>query len=208
MYLGIDGFINGWCCCSLNHKMIIHVIPNIKSIITFEKCNKILIDIPIGLTGYKIERKLDGQLRKFIPKGRKSSVFNTPSRPSVYSNTYAEAKQKELSILGKSISIQSWNIVNKIKEVDQFLCENPSFNNQIQESHPELCFYYLNNETPLFHSKKTLEGLNERVEIINQYYKNSNEILDMTFIKNKKMVLKKMILLMQWHYQLVLSTGF
>ena len=31
MYLGVDGFSNGWCCCSFNGDMTIKIIPEIKS---------------------------------------------------------------------------------------------------------------------------------------------------------------------------------
>ena len=191
MYLGIDGFSNGWCCCSFNGDMTIKIIPEIKSILDYENYSKILIDIPIGLSSKNVERKIDSQMRKLLPSGRKNSVFNAPSRKSAYSNTYDEAKKSEIELTGKSLSIQSWNITNKIKEVDQFLTINSQLTNNVYESHPELCFYYLNNMKPLIFSKKTIDGFNERMKILNHYHHQSQELLDDFFKKNKKTGIKK-----------------
>ena len=191
MYLGVDGFINGWCCSSFNEEMIISIKPAVETIFIDDKFVRILIDIPIGLSSIKFKRKIDYDLRKLLPKGRKNSVFNAPSRISVYSKNYHEAKMNELCTNGKSISIQSWNISNKIKEVDEFLCLNPKFLNLVHESHPELCFYYLNQKTPLSCNKKTNEGIKERIEILSRYYKNSHEVLYESFNKYKKHGLKK-----------------
>lgn len=190
MYLGVDGFSNGWCCCSFNGNMTIKIIPEIKNILDYDNYSKILIDIPIGLSSRKAERKIDNQLRTLLPSGRKSSVFNAPTRKSAYANTYDEAKKAEIEQLGKSLSIQSWNITNKIKEVDQFLTTNTQLNN-IRESHPELCFYYLNNMKPLLFSKRTVDGLNERMKILNHYHHQSQELLEDFFQKNKKTGIKK-----------------
>ena len=191
MYLGIDGFSKGWCCCSFNEHMNIKIIPEIKNILNHDNCSKILIDIPIGLSSLKAERKIDSQLRNLLPSGRKNSVFNAPTRKSAYANTYDDAKKAELEQLGKSLSIQSWNITNKIKEVDQFLTNNPKLNNIVYESHPELCFYYLNNMKPLLFSKKTVDGLIERMKILNHYYHKSQELIEDFFQKNKKTGIKK-----------------
>lgn len=191
MYLGVDGFSNGWCCCSFNGNMTIKIIPEIKNILDYDNYSKILIDIPIGLSSRKAERKIDNQLRTLLPSGRKSSVFNAPTRKSAYANTYDEAKKAEIEQLGKSLSIQSWNITNKIKEVDQFLTTNTQLNNIVRESHPELCFYYLNNMKPLLFSKRTVDGLNERMKILNHYHHQSQELLEGFFQKNKKTGIKK-----------------
>lgn len=171
--------------------MNIKIIPEIKNILNHDNCSKILIDIPIGLSSLKAERKIDSQLRNLLPSGRKNSVFNAPTRKSSYANTYDDAKKAELEQLGKSLSIQSWNITNKIKEVDQFLTNNPKLNNIVYESHPELCFYYLNNMKPLLFSKKTVDGLIERMKILNHYYHKSQELLEDFFQKNKKTGIKK-----------------
>merc|ERR1712070_615966 len=104
-----------------------------------------------------------------LPKGKKSSVFNAPCRQAVRANNYIQAKEINKKILSKSISIQSWNISNKIKEVDEFLIKNKQLN--IHESHPELCFINLNNGVPLKNNKKTNQGVNERVSILNKYIK-------------------------------------
>ena len=61
----------------------------------------------------------------------------------------------------------------------------------MHESHPELCFYYLNNKKPLVFAKKTVGGINERLKILNNYHQHSHEILNDFFQKNKKTGIKK-----------------
>ena len=44
MYLGIDGFSNGWCCCSFKNNMTIKIIPEIKDTLEFKNYSKNVIN--------------------------------------------------------------------------------------------------------------------------------------------------------------------
>ena len=87
-------------------------------------------------------------------------------------------------ITGKGISIQSWNISKKIKEVNDFKLSKESNKMNLFESHPELCFESL-NKNPLMHSKKTDEGVLERLDIINKYILLSPNKIDEFYRKFK-----------------------
>ena len=125
-------------------------------------------------------------MRKHLPKGKKSSVFNAPSRAAVKCKNYNDAKTKEIKISGKSLSIQSWNISNKINEIDKFLIFNPKKAENIHESHPELCFYHLNNKKALEFNKKTKNGLKERIDILTNYIEDICELSEKFYSKSKK----------------------
>ena len=187
MYLGIDGCKYGWICAQLKNEAIslkliehIHEVKNLNSELIF-------IDIPIGIGDQFNSRTIDFKLRKLLSKKRKSSVFTPPIREALEAPTYQLGNQINKSISGKGISIQAWNIGYKIKEVNQFLSQNRSYQNKMSESHPELCFELLNNG-PLHHSKKTLMGMEERINIINSYINISfQEIRDFAkFCKSDK----------------------
>jgi predicted RNase H-like nuclease len=168
MYLGIDGCKYGWICAQLKNEAIsLKLIEHIHEI---KKLNSelIFIDIPIGLGDQFTRRTIDFKLRKLLSKKRKSSVFTPPIREALEAPTYQLGNQINKSISGKGISIQAWNIGYKIKEVNQFLSQNHSYQKKMSESHPELCFELLNNG-PLNHSKKTLMGMEERINIIKSY---------------------------------------
>ena len=93
-------------------------------------------------------------------------------------------------ISGKGISIQSWNISKKIKEVNDFKLSKGSNEMNLFESHPELCFESINKK-PLIYSKKTDNGIIERLEILNQHISLSQKKVTDFYGKFKSNMLKK-----------------
>ncbi|SEP39745.1 DUF429 domain-containing protein [Propionispora vibrioides] len=131
----------------------------------------LLIDIPIGLPENSQQNvaRPDQKLRSRLP-GKASSVFNTPCRQAVYAQDKQTAKACNLQVLQKSLSEQSLGFTPKIREVDQFLLEQPQYIGRLRESHPEYGFAILNGNKPLV-SKKTLpEGLKERTQLLSEYF--------------------------------------
>ncbi len=178
-YAGIDGCKKGWVCICLddNGQWEIGIYENIEEI--FKKHKQIetaLIDVPIGLP-YKEKRACDTFCRKLLTKKRASSVFPVPSREAVYAIDYKEACLKNEEILEKKLSKQTWNISNKIKEIDKFLMKKPKYQYILKEAHPELNFYGWNLDEPMAFSKKTLEGRKERAALLSKYLKESERII-------------------------------
>lgn len=89
----------------------------------------------------------------------------------------ASFKMKTLnsSILGRSLSTQSINIIPKIRELDEFLNEHREYKNVLCEAHPELCFKRLKG-TIVKTKKKEAEGIEERRNILLKYL--THEMLD------------------------------
>jgi predicted RNase H-like nuclease len=85
-------------------------------------------------------------------------------RDAVYAPNYAEARRISLLKTGKSISIQAWNICQKIREADKWLAQNTEFQQNVFESHPELNWLRLNVFS--LPSKHTAEGINVRQSIL------------------------------------------
>lgn len=128
---------------------------------------RVLIDMPLGLSSEHGLRTIDSRMRREL-KGRSSTVFNAPSRPAIEATTYEQAGNENLAIEGKKISKQSWYISKKIKELDVFVQTNPS-NIEFVESHPELCFKYLNRNQVLMSNKSTQTGLKERLDLVSRF---------------------------------------
>ncbi len=168
IYAGIDGCKAGWIIVKhVDGNYEFGIWERIEELVhANEDVRRFLIDIPIGLGSLSHPRTIDQTLRRELGK-RGSTVFNAPVREAVYAENYAEAKAKNLSVEGKSISIQSFNICSKIKEVDEFLIQNNTI--EMIESHPELCFKYLNGGEVVLSKKSTPEGVEERLNILNQY---------------------------------------
>jgi predicted RNase H-like nuclease len=174
MVLGIDGCRSGWCIAAMQGE---YLKVSLKSTLdeisaAFPNFELALIDMPIGLGDKHLDRDLDQQARKELTPLRHQSIFTPPVREAIKAPSYAEAKKINYSITGKKISIQSWNISPKIVELDLFLRKNPAFQRQIFESHPELCFKYLNKgDIPsLSKSAPKNTGLEQRLAILHKYH--------------------------------------
>jgi predicted RNase H-like nuclease len=169
--------IAGIDSCPLGWIVVLHdtngfsykAVSSIEELIEFHTdLQRIFIDIPIGLSSEKFTRTIESKLRKELGK-RSSTIFTPACRKAVYAQNYDEAREINKEILGKSISIQSYNISKKIKEVDQFM-EIKATELEIYESHPEICFKYLNNSEIIQTKKSTKEGFQERFQLLQKHY--------------------------------------
>jgi predicted RNase H-like nuclease len=176
--MGIDGCAGGWFSVILSDDGWSASMYQTVKAIYLEHCDAdiILIDIPIGLQDEgPHERSCDLMVRRLLSPPRASSVFPVPCRASVYEDSYTEASRINREKTGRGLSKQSFAISPKIREVDQFLRENLSFKSVLMESHPELCFSGLQG-SPMKNRKKTPEGLEDRLDLLSQYYPQAMEL--------------------------------
>jgi len=184
-YWGIDGCKGGWLCVGLNcgGEFCAFVAKDIRCAHQKMKARKAkiaLIDIPIGLSDGKEERKCDKSARKFIGK-RYRSVFRVPCRQAIdaYKKCGKDAgKKKSCEITGGPLSEQTWAIASKIAEVDCFLqclAQKNDKKFQLREVHPEVCFRALKG-AELGYSKKKLCGREERRKILSKYLPDAKTI--------------------------------
>jgi len=165
---GIDGCKAGWLVITYESRHYDwKVLPEIRKITSlFNKKSRVFIDMPIGLASEEFPRTIEQVLRRELGN-RSSTVFSVPVRAAVFENNREQAKKLNKEATGKSLSEQSLNIKSKILEVDLFIRDTPS-SIELIESHPELCFKYLNGS--ILQSKKSKnEGIEERLDIINKY---------------------------------------
>jgi predicted RNase H-like nuclease len=164
-WAGIDGCRGGWIVAYTDqHSIAVQWIASLHELkeLGIQTC---LIDMPIGLSA---ERHIDQDLRQVLKPVRHHSVFSTPVRAAVYADEYALAKVINQEATRKSISIQSWNICAKIKELDQYI-QDASDDFIAIESHPEYCFFRLNQNKHLQHKKSTPAGVEERIKLLHTY---------------------------------------
>ena len=182
-FVGIDGCRDGWIAAILDYGQLrIERYRTILDIMRqFPTADAYLIDMAIGLPESikEIVNRPDRLARKELG-GHSSSVFPIPCRQAVMVNPddpQASFKMKTLnsSILGRSLSTQSINIIPKIRELDEFLNEHREYKNVLCEAHPELCFKRLKG-TIVKTKKKEAEGIEERRNILLKYL--THEMLD------------------------------
>jgi predicted RNase H-like nuclease len=131
----------------------------------------IFIDMPIGLvSGGPAGRTCDQLARRYLSPLRHSSVFTPPCRAATYTPK-AAASAVNFQHTGKKLSQQSLNIIPKIKDLDEFLQQQPPAEQmRWHEAHPEVVFAALNRTQPLATSKKTAVGQAERLALLAPFF--------------------------------------
>ena len=173
--VGIDGCKDGWFYVQISPDNKFHsgMVKNLECFFDRTCCQRILIDIPIGLPCGESERPCDKEARKLIGT-RRSSVFRVPARAVLPAyNDYDEAKRLSKQETKKSISKTTWSILDKIKEVDDLVHKHG--NDMIGEVHPEVCFWAFSGEKELLHSKKTHNGFWKRLHILESVWEGIEE---------------------------------
>jgi len=161
--------------------LTVEVIAEFDALFRARSPSLVAVDIPIGLPeqmgagGRGAERAA-----RPILGPRRSSVFSTPCRASVYAADYAEACRLSLenSQPRRKLSRQAFHIMPKIREVDTLLRTRPELRSRVYEVHPELSFWALNGLRPMKHNKKSAEGIAERRSLLQEYGVSAN-VLDM-----------------------------
>lgn len=125
----------------------------------------VFIDIPIGLNEEEYHRRCDEELRRKLGPNYSSSVFSPPIRPVMDAPSYAEASFQSFEYTGKKLSIQSWNITPKIRQIDHLLQSEWELRGVVKESHPEWLFYQLNGGE-IQQKKNTKMGVRHRLSLL------------------------------------------
>ncbi len=179
LYIGVDACRKGWFAVSIgtDKRFKIGIFETITDFWNSLKSKSlILIDIPIGLPdGGK--RQCDVEARRLLQK-RASSVFPVPCRQAVYATTYRKACRINLQTLGVKLSVQTWNIAGKIREVDDLLRKDKKARRCVRESHPEICFWALAGGSPMSHYKKSESGSRQRLNLLKRIHPATEFIVD------------------------------
>lgn len=164
---GVDGCRAGWIVVVLHRTRKtwtpqVTLCPKFADVLALASPPTIVaIDIPIGLldTPQPGGRTCDRQARQLLGR-RASSIFTPPTRPLLQATHYEQVRTQGLSL-------QSFNILPKIREVDQLM--TPTVQQRVHEAHPELAFTSLAGASPHY-NKKTLEGREERLRILERAF--------------------------------------
>ena len=165
---GVDGCGSGWIRVSLdlsNKKLSAKVFETTEALFKDGPVPITGIDIPIGLPD-AAKRKCDHLARKLLKK-RRSSVFPVPMRAALDPEfTYKDACDANEKQCGKRLPQQSYAILPKVREVDKLLQKDANLRKRVYEVHPEVSFYYWNEEKPMEYAKKSGFGFLERYKLV------------------------------------------
>lgn len=182
--VGIDGCRGGWIAVSITDADFeVDMYHNIREITSkYLEADYLFIDMPMGLPEDDQALRPDAEARTYL-SGRGSCIFNVPCRQALYEVNYKDASEINRIYLGKGLSKQSFAICNQIRELDEFLENEPEFKDRLMESHPEICFAVLASKDskwvlPLYNSKHTDEGYLDRIDVMEEFYDKTSEFIE------------------------------
>jgi len=189
-YLGLDGCKAGWFLIGFDddNDASFRILKHISELDEhLDSAEIILIDIPVGLRSkHPDERKCDKLARKMLGQPRGSSVFPAPSRLVLDITDYREASRLNKEFTGRGLSQQSFNIIPKIREVDQYLqsCKKKTI---IHEMHPEICLWAMNCQKPMLYKKRKTEGCKERIAVLNKYHEEAGNMVKLAMKEYRRL---------------------
>ena len=162
--LGVDGWRGRWVGALLTGRSVeLLVLEDVTAALAVPGVDLIAIDMPIGLseTG---RRRCDDVARRRLGRAG-SSVFAAPLRQVLEATDYADACRISTSASGKALSLQAWNLVTAIRQLDDALGDPPS--ERVVEVHPELAFRALSTEA-VTDPKVTARGTMQRLAALRE----------------------------------------
>jgi predicted RNase H-like nuclease len=168
---GTDGCPGGWLCIEQGESGLLtpRLFRTARELLGYAATIDLLtIDIPIGLRDDG-PRQVDILVRRLLGP-RASSVFPAPVRAALEGNSYLDACSRSAAACGKRLSKQAFAILPKISEVDKGLRADLSLAERVREVHPEVCFYFLNNQQPMAHPKKSGQGYSDRYRLLESHF--------------------------------------
>jgi len=181
IFVGADGCKAGWFTVLLteNTDWKVNVFPDVFSLWNkFSSASVILLDVPIGLREKDPQERLcDIEARKLLGPKRRSSVFPAPCRAAIDAKTYEEASDINEQMAKRRLSLQTWNIIPKVREVDILLSNDESAKSRIREIHPEICFWALAGRHPMKNPKREEDGFLERIQVLRSVCPYTNDII-------------------------------
>ena len=166
---GVDGCKGGWLCVALDvtSTMSAFVAKDVQDLVERLPSDcRIGIDIPIGLPATN-SRQAELDARKVLGP-RASSVFPVSLRVALDGATREAASDLQAAVHARRcrLSVQTWAIMPKIREMDSFLRAHRNLTKRVFEVHPEVSFCHWNGMQPLSASKKRAAGKLQRSALI------------------------------------------
>lgn len=166
--LGVDGCPGGWIGALVVGRSVEWLTLADASAIVNVDAAAIGIDMPIGLpeAGAGFRRAADIEAREFLRVWAASnSVFFTPIRPILGAVTYPEANALSRELTGMGLAKQTWNIMNRIADVDEALGD--PHDPRVVEVHPEVSFRLL--DPGIDAPKRSGRGMGRRISALDAF---------------------------------------
>lgn len=184
-WLGLDGARGGWAAAALTDdgRCELRLVGTVsEALARWPGVRSVLVDMPIGLPDGPERRRCDVLARRILPGRRSSSVFAPPCREALSAPDHAAANRINRRVAGRGLSIQAWHLAPRIRELDELLDQRKELRHIVLESHPEVLFTLLANDSgseagPL-PAKRSPEGARRRRGILEAHLPGACRLLD------------------------------
>jgi predicted RNase H-like nuclease len=179
LLVGVDGCRGGWIAVidetgRLNSRIFADWLQLVAEL---QLATLIGVDIPIGLPE-KGSRTCDVEARRRLGRPRGSSVFPAPVRGVLKDgSSYREASDLHREIDGRGLSQQTYQLLPKILQVDNYLRADLDRQRRVIEINPEVSFAMWNRGRPMVYRKSKPAGRLERERLINATWPGERERL-------------------------------
>lgn len=163
---GIDGCRAGWVVVTTTPGSATTTVEAVASLDTLHDRSLAVvgIDMPIGLSD--TVRVCDQEARRALGS-RACCVFSAPPRACLDAPSFAEAGRRARHARATGLSLQAFNLLPKIAEVDRY-ARGP-WRDRLVEVHPELSFAHLAG-TPITLPKRTPAGRAARLRVLAPHF--------------------------------------
>lgn len=170
---GVDGCKGGWVLLVKDLETGVidwRLCASVRDIVSGRTMPQVIaIDIPIGLPD-RGPRACDLEARRLLGRGRGSTVFPAPIRSVLGARSYETACRLRFRAEKKKLSLQTWGIVSKIRQVDEILRQDRGLRSLFYEVHPEVSFYFMAGGRSMKNGKKSTAGSEERRNLLTALY--------------------------------------
>jgi predicted RNase H-like nuclease len=161
--LGIDGCPGGWVGAFVDGDQVSWHAAAFVDLLGLPAA-VVAVDIPIGLPTGAARRAADVEARAVLGRQR-SSVFFAPARAVLEAVDQPDATRLSRAAGSTGVSIQMFNVLAKVAEVDEALRSDAAKAARVVEVHPEVSFRRL-ARTHVLPSKRTAAGRQARLEAL------------------------------------------
>lgn len=170
--VGVDGCKGKWLAAAQDNTghIAVSIQASPKDLLEyFPHADVIAVDVPIGLTDSG-RRLCDSEARALLGSPRRSSVFAAPIRPTLSAKTRVDASNIGKAVDGRGVGCQAWGIFAYVNGWDVLMRQRKDVRGKVCEVHPEVCFYGMNNNSPMRYSKKNKLGLEDRRTLLDKAF--------------------------------------
>ncbi|MHA3700784.1 DUF429 domain-containing protein [Jatrophihabitans sp. YIM 134969] len=160
--VGVDGCRGGWLAAVASGRTVEwHVLTTFDDVLDLAAGDPLGVDMPLPpFPAAGARRRSDLAARGFLGPAR-SSIFWTPP-----ADVLERWRRDPVHPVGIGVSIQTWNLLPKIAEVQDALSARPR---AVLEVHPECSFRALAPGVA-FSTKKRAAGRRERIEALTEFF--------------------------------------